>query len=110
MACEKARVKGDLEQAVAFRNPVVRKYINLMADMGYCLGTTASKEELADFYTQRMRAEYLPGALRESAAVNLAKLQGYNSDTSGGGGTVNVQINCVNPYGSPVSGEVVENG
>lgn len=107
MTVEKLGLKQrDLEQRKAFRNPLVRKLINVMAEQGVCLGTVASKEELADFYTQRMRCEWMPEVLRESAAVNLAKMMGYNPDNGGGGGgTVNVQINCVNPYG-----EVVGNG
>ena len=107
MTVEKIGLKqGELEQRKAFRNPLVRRLINVMSERGVCVGTVASKEELADFYTQRIRSEWMPEVLRESAAVNLAKLMGYNPDDgNGGGGTVNVQINCVNPYG-----EVVGNG
>lgn len=101
MACEKAGIKYNLDMRKAYRNPVVRKFINLAASRGICFGTVASREELADFYTQRMRSDFLPEQFRAGAAESLARLMGYNPDDGkGGGGTVNVQINCVNPYGA----------
>ena len=92
-----------------FRNPVVRRILNAAAELGLCNSTTATKEEVADFLTQRMRCPVLPDNVRDNAADKLARLMGYYPKESGGGqGTVNVQINCVNPYGTPVKAEVVE--
>ena len=90
------------------RNPVVRKLINAAAAAGLCSGTTASKEEIADFYTRRMRCEVLPDAVRNDAADKLAKLMGYNPKNEGGQGSVTVQINCVDPYAVPPKAEVVD--
>jgi hypothetical protein len=90
------------------RNPAVRKFINAAAAAGLCSGTTASKEEIADFYTRRMRCEVLPDAIRNDAADKLAKLMGYNPKSEGGQGSVTVQINCVDPYAVPPKAEVVD--
>ena len=90
------------------RNPVIRRVINAAASLGLCNGTTASKEEIADFYTRRMRCEVLPDAVRNDAADKLAKLMGYNPKSEGGQGSVTVQINCVDPYALPPKAEVVD--
>lgn len=109
LTAEKAGLGEGLEARLAFRNPVVRLIINAAAERGVCVGTVASKDEVADYYTQRMRSESLPQVLRDRAAEGLSKLLGYYpKDGSGGGQTVNVQINCVNPYGNPVDSEVVD--
>ena len=106
-ACSGLR-SDEIEGNRIFRNPVVRKLLNAAAELGLCNGTTASKEEVADYLTQRMRSPVLPDAVRDNAADKLSRLMGYYPKESGGGqGSVNVQINCVNPYGSPVKAEVV---
>lgn len=95
-----------IEGARVFRNPVVRRIINAAAEQGYCVGTSAMKEELEDFFSQRIRNPFLPEAVRDNAADKLAKLKGFYPDNGGkGGGQANVQINFVNPYAKPeVSG------
>lgn len=98
----------DREGRIVLRNPAVRRIINEAARLGYCTGTTASKEEIADFYTQRMRCEVLPDAVRNDAADKLAKLMGYHPKSEGGQGSVTVQINCVDPYALPPKAEVVD--
>jgi len=103
MACEKAGIPYELDMRKAYRNPQVRRMINAAAEKGLCFSTVASRDELADFYTQRIRSEALPEAFRDNAAASLARLMGYNPDEGKSGGNVNVMINCVNPYGG--SGE-----
>jgi hypothetical protein len=108
-ACACTGVDEDMEGTRVFRNPVVRKILNAASELGLCNGTTATKEEVADFYTQRMRSPILPDAVRDNAADKLARLLGYYPKENGGGqGVVNVQINCLNPYAKPVEAEVVE--
>ena len=98
----------DTEGRIVLRNPAVRRVINEAARLGYCTGTTATKDEIADFYTQRMRCEVLPDNIRQDAADKLAKLMGYNPKGEGGQGSVTVQINCVDPYALPPKAEVVD--
>jgi hypothetical protein len=108
-ACACTGVDEDVEGTRVFRNPVVRKILNAASELGLCNGTTATKEEVADFYTQRMRSPILPDAVRDNAADKLARLLGYYPKENGSGqGVVNVQINCLNPYAKPVDAEVVE--
>lgn len=108
-ACASTGVDEDIEGTRVFRNPVVRKILNAASELGLCNGTTATKEEVADFYTQRMRSPILPDSVRDNAADKLARLLGYYPKENGGGqGVVNVQINCLNPYAKPVEAEVVE--
>ena len=110
LSAEKSGLGEGMEARLVFRNPVVRTIINYAAEKGMCVGTVASKDEVADYYTQRMRSFSLPQVFRDRAAEGLSKLMGYYpKDGSGGGQTVNVQINCVNPYGKEVDAEV-ENG
>lgn len=110
LSAENVGLGEGMEARLAFRNPVVRAVINAASERGLCVGTVASKDEVADYYTQRMRSFSLPQVLRDRAAEGLSKLMGYYpKDGSGGGQTVNVQINCVNPYGKEVEAEV-ENG
>ena len=99
LTCTNAEIDDDMEGKRVFRNPVVRRILNAAAESGICVGTTATKEELADFYTQRIRCPHLADSVRDNAADKLAKLLGYYPDaTAKGGGTANVQINFVNPY------------
>lgn len=105
---DKVELTRDKEGKRMFRNPVIRRIINAAASLGLCNGTTASKEEIADFYTRRMRCEVLPEAVRTDAADKLAKLMGYNPKSEGGQGSVTVQINCVDPYAVPPKAEVVD--
>jgi len=100
LSAEKVGLGEDMKARLVFRNPVVRKIINAASEKGMCLGTCASREEIADYYTQRMRSTLLPEVVKDNAADKLARLMGYYpKETGGGGGSVNVQINCVNPYG-----------
>jgi len=109
LTAEKAGLGEGMEARLAFRNPVVRTMINYASERGMCVGTVASKDEVADYYTQRMRSFSLPQVLRDRAAEGLSKLMGYYpKEGAGGGQTVNVQINCVNPYGTPVDAEVTD--
>jgi len=105
---EETSATTDKEAKRMFRNPVIRRVINAAAALGLCNGTTASKEEIADFYTRRMRCEVLPEAIRTDAADKLAKLMGYNPKGEGGQGSVTVQINCIDPYATPPKAEVVD--
>ena len=99
LTCERSDL-DEREGARVFRNPVVRKIINAAADKGLCVGTSALKEELEDFYSQRVRSPYLAEALRDSAADKLAKLKGYYPDAKGAqGGSAAVQIVINDPYG-----------
>ena len=101
LTCEEAGIDRLLGARV-FRNPVVRRVINAAAERGFCVGTSAMKDELEDFFTQRMRNPFLPEAVKDNAADKLAKLKGFYPDSSGkGGGQANVQINFVNPYAQP---------
>lgn len=88
----------DTEGKRSLQNPAVRRIINAASQAGLCNGTTATKDEIAEFYTRRMRCEVLPDSVRDNAADKLSRLMGYNPKDAGGGGT-NVQINFVNPYG-----------
>lgn len=110
LTCENSGIDDDLEGKRVFRNPVVRRIINAAAELGICNGTTASKEEIADWYTQRIRNPHLDDDTRANAADKLAKLMGYYPDGGKGGGSANIQINFVNPYAQPpvVDAEVVE--
>lgn len=105
---EETSATTDKEAKRMFRNPVIRRIINAAAALGLCNGTAATKEEIADFYTRRMRCEVLPEAIRTDAADKLAKLMGYNPKGEGGQGSVTVQINCVDPYAVPPKAEVVD--
>ena len=101
LTCDEAGI-DPLLGARVFRNPAVRRIINAAAERGFCVGTSALKEELEDFFTQRMRNPYLPEAVKDNAADKLAKLKGFYPDSSGkGGGQANIQINFVNPYAQP---------
>ena len=107
LSAEKVGLGEGMEARLIFRNPVVRTIINGASQRGMCVGTVASKDEVADYYTQRMRSFSLPQVLRDRAAEGLSKLMGYYpKEGSGGGQTVNVQINCVNPYGKETEVEV----
>ena len=98
LSCVEAGL-SQLEGARVFRNPVVRRIINAAAEQGYCVGTSAMKEELEDYFSQRIRNPFLPEAIRDNAADKLAKLKGFYPDGAGkGGGQANVQINFINPY------------
>lgn len=111
LACKGARLEDDdPEGLVVFRNPVVRRILTAASALGLCNAPTATKEELADWYTQRIRSPLLKEELRDAAADKLAKLMGYYPDGGKGGGSTNVQINFVNPYAQPpvVDAEVVE--
>ena len=109
LSIEKIGLGEGLEARLVFRNPVVRTIINAASERGMCVGTVASKDEVADYYTQGMRNFSLPKVMRDRSAEGLAKLMGYYpKEGSGGGQTVNVQINCVNPYGTPVDAEVTD--
>lgn len=88
----------DTEGKRSLQNPAVRRIINAASQAGLCNGTTATKDEIAEFYTRRMRCEVLPDSVRDNAADKLSRLMGYNPKDAGGGST-NVQINFVNPYG-----------
>ena len=101
LACSDAKLTPT-QGADVFRNPTVRRIINAAAERGYCLPTSALKEEIEDFLSQQMRNPTIPDSLRESAAEKLAKLKGFYPDNSGkGGGQANVQINFINPYAKP---------
>jgi hypothetical protein len=95
LACDDARLNAS-QGAQVFRNPIVRKIINAAADKGFCLPTSAMKEEIEDFLSQQMRNPFVPDSLRESAADKLAKLKGY-TDTKSAGGTA-IQIVVGDPY------------
>ncbi len=98
LSCQESGL-SEVEGARIFRNPKVRKIINGAAELGLCNGTSALKDELEDYFSQRLRNPFMPEALRDSAAVQLAKLKGYypKEDNGGKGGAI-VQINLVNPY------------
>lgn len=110
LACDDLGIQERSEGYAVFRNPVVRRILTAASVLGLCNGPTASKEELADWYTQQMRSPGLDLSDRISAADKLAKLMGYYPDGGKGGGSTNVQINFVNPYAQPpvVDAEVVE--
>lgn len=98
LTCERCDL-DTREGARVFRNPIVRRIINAAAELGYCVGTSALKEELEDFFTQRVRSPYLPEALRDAAADKLAKLKGFYPDSKDkGAGGVAVQVVVMNPY------------
>ena len=99
LTCEQADLDSR-QGARVFRNPIVRKIINAAAEQGFCVGTSALKDELEDFYSQRIRNPYLPEMIRDNAADKLAKLKGYYPDAKDKSGGTNVQINFVNPYGN----------
>lgn len=100
LTCEDAGISF-ISGARIFRNPVVRRIINAAAEQGFCLGTSAMKEELEDFYTQRIRNPFLPEANKDNAADKLAKLKGYYPDAKDKSGGAQVQINFINPYATP---------
>ena len=105
LTCERSDL-DEREGARVFRNPVVRRIINAAAEKGFCVGTSALKEELEDFFSQRVRSPYLAEALRDSAADKLAKLKGYYPDAKGAqGGTAAVQIIVANPYQTVVKAD-----
>lgn len=95
LACSDANLTPT-QGAEVFRNPTVRRVINAAADKGYCLPTSALKEEIEDFLSQQMRNPSVPDSLRESAADKLAKIKGY-TDTKSAGGTA-IQIVVGDPY------------
>lgn len=95
LTCEKAHLNAE-QGAAVFRNPTVRRIINAAAEAGFCLPTSAFKEEIEDFLSQQMRSPHLPDSLRESAADKLAKLKGYMDKSSGGGATVQIVVG--DPY------------
>lgn len=98
LTCEETGL-NQMEGAKVFRNPAVRRIINAAADLGFCLATSALREEMEDYFTQRVRNTFLPAAVRDAAAVQLCKLKGYYPDSSGkSGAQANIQINFVNPY------------
>ena len=102
LSCAGADVPPELGARV-FRNPVVRRLINAAAQQGLCVATSALKDELEDFFTQRMRSTYLPEAVRDNAADKLAKLKGYYPDAKGStGGGAAVQIVIADPYRAEV--------
>jgi len=100
LSCEKAAVEAEIGTRV-FRNPAVRRIINAAAERGLCVATSALKEELEDYFTQRMRAAHLPDGIRDNAAVQVAKLKGFYPDakTAAAGGSAAVQIVINDPYG-----------
>lgn len=100
LTCENAGVDFG-EGSKIFRNPAVRRIINAAAEQGLCLGTSALKDEIEDYFTQRIRNPFLPEVIRDNAADKLAKLKGYYPDAKGQGGGSNIQINFVNPYAAP---------
>jgi hypothetical protein len=98
LSCAEAGL-DEVQGAKIFRNPVVRKIINKAAELGYCQATSALKEELEDYYSQRLRNPFMPEVLRDNAARELAKMKGYYpKETASGSGNTLVQINMVNPY------------
>ena len=109
LCCQEAGL-SQMDGAQAFRNPKVRKIINEAAKQGLCNGTSALKDELEDYFSQRLRNPFMPEAVRDNAAVQLAKLKGYYPKEEGGKGSAMVQINLVNPYPDAVEikGESVE--
>jgi hypothetical protein len=100
LTCEKAHLNAE-QGANVFRNPLVRRIINAAAEAGYCLPTSAFKEEIEDFLSQQMRNPSVPDSLRESAADKLAKLKGYTDTKSNGGATVQIVV------GDPYAGQGV---
>ena len=79
-----------VEMEVTYTEPAVK---------GDTASTSAMKEELEDYFSQRIRNPFLPEAVRDNAADKLAKLKGFYPDGAGkGGGQANVQINFINPY------------
>ncbi len=102
LSCQETGL-SEVEGARIFRNPKVRGIINAAAKMGLCNGTSALKEEIEDYFSQRLRNPFMPEALRDSAAVQLAKLKGYfPKDDGGGKGGAVVQINITNPYAEAI--------
>lgn len=95
LACSDAGLTPT-QGAEVFRNPTVRRIINAAAGKGYCLPTSAMKEEIEDFLSQQMRNPSVPDSLRESAADKLAKIKGY-TDTKSSGGTA-IRIVVGDPY------------
>ena len=105
LACEETGL-NQIEGAKIFRNPAVRRIINAAADLGFCLATSALREEMEDYFTQRVRNTFLPAAVRDAAAVQLCKLKGYYPDSSGkSAAQANIQINFVNPYAKEAANE-----
>jgi hypothetical protein len=102
LSCQESGL-SEVEGARIFRNPKVRRIINGAAKLGLCNGTSALKEEIEDYFSQRLRNPFMPEALRDNAASQLAKLKGYypKEDNGGKGGAV-VQINITNPYADSI--------
>ena len=100
LTCEDAGLDFG-EGSKIFRNPAVRRIINAAAEQGYCLGTSALKDEIEDYFTQRIRNPFLPEVIRDNAADKLAKLKGYYPDAKDKSGGAQVQINFINPYATP---------
>lgn len=98
LTCENPKLNNVLN-AQSLRNPKIRRIIDAAADQGLCVHTSACKEELEDYFTQRIRNPFLPDTVRDNAALQLAKLKGYFPDEKGKGGTAAVQIILANPYG-----------
>jgi hypothetical protein len=103
LTCEDAKLNAT-QGANVFRNPLVRRIINAAAERGYCLPTSAMKDEIEDFLSQQMRNPFVPDSLRESAAERLAKLKGYLDTKSAGGATVQIVV------GDPYSGVTINAG
>lgn len=99
LTCDSLKLDPRLGARV-FRNPIVRRIINAAAAQGLCLGTSAFKDELEDYFTQRMRDPALPETIRDNAAMQIAKLKGFYPDNRGAqGGSAAVQIVINDPYG-----------
>ena len=88
LTCENAKLNAT-QGATVFRNPLVRRIINAAAERGYCLPTSAMKDEIEDFLSQQMRNPFVPDSLRESAAEKLSKLKGYTDTKSNGIASIN---------------------
>ena len=106
LTCEHAEI-APIEGAKVFRNPVVRRIIDAAAATGFCLGTSAARDELESYYTQRIRNPFLPEALRDNAADKLAKLKGWYTDGPAKGGN-SVMIVFNDPYATRVDAVEVE--
>jgi hypothetical protein len=106
LTCENLSITR-VEGTRAFRNPAVRRIINAAAEQGFCVGTCALKDEVEDYFSQRMRSPFLPEAIRDNAADKVAKLRGYYPEGSKQPGGVNVQIVVADPYAATVK-EVAE--
>lgn len=81
-----------------YTRPVVRKFIGLAAERGWCRGVVALKDEIAEYHTQRLRNHLVDDRAAADSAKELAKLEGYYPDERGGSGGVTIQIALANPY------------